>query len=30
MEYYIDPVVFIVGKTGGENRAVRNLSLIHI
>ena len=25
MEYYIDPVVFIVGKTGGENRAVRNL-----
>ena len=25
MEYYIDPVDFIVGKTGGENRAVRNL-----
>ena len=25
MEYYIDPVVFIEGKTGGENRAVRNL-----
>ena len=25
MEYYIDPVDFIVGQTGGENRAVRNL-----
>ena len=25
MEYHIDPVDFIVGKTGGENRAVRNL-----
>ena len=25
MENDIDPVDFIVGKTGGENRAVRNL-----
>lgn len=25
MEYYIDPVDFIVGKTGGDARSVRNL-----